>query len=82
MLKYHPKRFWGMLRTSKPHTGVTAQAFADFNEKLYYNASIPADQFTIPEDLNVAKIRPEEILQTLEHHYPANKSTGLSNMPT
>jgi hypothetical protein len=82
MLKYQPKRFWGMLRTSKPHTGVTAEAFADFNEKLYYNESIPADQFTIPEDLNVAKIRPEEILQTLEHHYPANKSTGLSNMPT
>ena len=58
ILKYHPKRFWGMLRTSKPNTGVTAQAFADFNEKLYFDASIPADNFTIPEDLNVAKIKP------------------------
>jgi hypothetical protein len=43
MLKYHPKRFWGMLRTSKPSTGITAQAFAEFNEKLYYDARIPTD---------------------------------------
>ena len=82
MLKYQPKRFWSMLRNSKSDVGITAQAFADFNEKLYYDASIPTDQFTVPEDLNVAKIRPEEILKTLEQHYPANKSTGLSNMPT
>jgi hypothetical protein len=43
MLKYHPKRFWGMLCTSKPSTGITAQAFAEFNEQLYFDASIPTD---------------------------------------
>jgi hypothetical protein len=61
MLKYHPKRFWGMLRTSKPSTGITAQAFADFNEKLYYDANIPTDRFTLPENLEVAKIKPAEV---------------------
>jgi hypothetical protein len=71
-----------MLRASKPNTGITAQAFADFNEKLYFDASIPADDFTIPEDIDAAKITPEEILKTLEQHFPANKSTGLSNLPT
>ncbi len=71
-----------MLRTSKPNTGISAEAFAEFNEKLYFDASIPADDFTIPEDINAAKITPEEILKTLEQHFPANKSTGLSNLPT
>ena len=50
-----------MLRTSKPSTGVTAQAFADFNEKLYYDANIPTDRFTLPENLEVAKIKPAEV---------------------
>jgi hypothetical protein len=61
MLKYHPKRFWGMLCTSTPSVGVTAQAFADFNEKLYYDARIPEDQFTTPEPLDIARIDPTEV---------------------
>ena len=82
MLKYQPKRFWGMLQKSQPTTGISAQAFAEFNEKLYYNADLPTDQFTPPADIEAAKIKPSEVKQILEHHYPANKSTGLSNMPT
>jgi ferritin len=31
--------------------------------------------------LAAAKITPEELKQVLQTHYPANKSTGLSNMP-
>jgi hypothetical protein len=82
MLKYQPKRFWGMLGTANTKVGVTAEAFAAFNEKLYYDATIAADQFTVPEALNAAKIAPEEVKHILEQHYPANRSTGLSNMPT
>jgi hypothetical protein len=66
MLKYQPKRFWGMLRKSKPNTGITAQAFAEFNEKLYYDADIPTDQFTPPDDIEAAKIKPIEVKQILE----------------
>jgi hypothetical protein len=48
---------------------------------LYYNRSIPVDQFELPETLENAKITPEELKHVLQMHYPANKSTGLSNMP-
>jgi hypothetical protein len=61
MLKYQPKRFWGMLGTSNTNVGVTAQDFAAFNDKLYHDANIPSDQFIIPEDLNTAKIDPAEV---------------------
>jgi hypothetical protein len=61
MLKYQPKRFWGMLGTSNTTVGVTAQDFAAFNEKLYYDTNIPADQFTVPEAVNIAKIDPAEV---------------------
>ncbi len=37
MLKYQPKRFWGLLCEGKnADVGVTAEAFAAFNENLYY----------------------------------------------
>jgi hypothetical protein len=82
MLKYQPKHFWGMLGTSNNKIGVTAQKFAMFNEKLYYDANIPVDQFKVPEPVNIAKIDPAEVKRVLEYNYPANRSTGLSKMPT
>jgi hypothetical protein len=81
MLKYEPKRFWGMLCNKQSTVGVSAQAFAQFNEQLYYDSQIPEDKFQLPEDLENAKITPEELKQVLDMHYPANKSIGLSNMP-
>jgi hypothetical protein len=65
MLKYQPKRFWGMLGTSTTNVGVTAQAFAEFNEQLYYDAKLPVDQFTAPEALDIAKIDPKEVQNVL-----------------
>jgi hypothetical protein len=50
-----------MLGTSNTTVGVTAQDFAAFNEKLYYDTNIPADQFTVPEAVNIAKIDPAEV---------------------
>jgi hypothetical protein len=66
MLKYQPKRFWGMLGTSNTKVGVTAQEFAAFNENLYYDANIPVDQFTVPETLDIARIDPTEVKTVLE----------------
>jgi hypothetical protein len=31
--------------------------------------------------MDQAEIKPSEVKEVLEIHYPANKSTGLSNMP-
>jgi hypothetical protein len=46
MLKYQPKRFWGLLcKTKNVAVGVSAQKFADFNQKLFFDEDIPGDQF-------------------------------------
>ena len=71
-----------MLRSSKPSVGVSAKEFAEFNEKLYYNEQIPEDRFELPDDMEHAKITTAEVKKVLEMHYPANRSTGLSIMPT
>ena len=82
MLKYQPKRFWGLLCKGKnADVGVTAEAFADFNEKLYYKEDLPVDQFQLPEDIDNAQITAKEVKNVLTSHFKANKSTGLSKLP-
>ena len=66
MLKYQPKRFWGLLRKKHTATDIDAQQFAKFNEALYFNDQLPSDTFTWPEDLELAKITAAEIEQVLE----------------
>ena len=46
MLKYQPKRFWGLLRKKHTATDIDAQQFAEFNEALYFNDQLPSDTFT------------------------------------
>ena len=55
-----------MLCNSKPRVGVTAQAFAEFNEQLYYDARLPVDHFTTPEAIDTARIKPIEVQNVLE----------------
>ncbi len=82
MLKYQPKRFWGLLCQSKnTSVGVTAETFAAFNQELYYNSELPVDSFIIPEDIENTKITAAEVKIVLESHFKANKSTGLSRLP-
>jgi len=41
MLKYQPKRFWGMLcKSVNVDVGIDAENFATFSEKLYYNDNL------------------------------------------
>ena len=60
---------------------MTAEAIAEFNEKLYYNEDLPVDQFQLPEDIDNAQITALEVKNVLTSHFKANKSTGLSNLP-
>jgi hypothetical protein len=55
-----------MLKTAKPHTGITAQEFAKFNEDLYYDTTIPTDKFKLPDNLEEAKVTPEEVQTIIE----------------
>jgi hypothetical protein len=82
MLKYQPKRFWGMLsKTKNADVGITAESFATFNEKLYFDECAPGDKFHPPEDIATAKISSVEVKNVLRSHFKANKSTGLSCLP-
>jgi hypothetical protein len=46
MLKYQPKRFWGLICKNKNvNVGVSAQKFAEFNQKLFFDEEIPGDEF-------------------------------------
>jgi hypothetical protein len=55
-----------MLKTAKPHTGITAQEFATFNEDLYYDTTLPTDEFKLPENLEAARVTPEEVQTIIE----------------
>ena len=82
MLKYQPKRFWGMLRsTTAGSTDISAKKFAEHNQRLYYNGEVAEDQFEQLEDAETTKVTAEEVEHVLAHHFKANKSTGLSVMP-
>ncbi len=82
MLKYQPKRFWGLLCKSRSSTvGVSAKQYAEFNQKLFFDESIQSDSFVLPDDLEKAKITTTEVKYVLESHFQANKSTGLSCLP-
>lgn len=68
---------------NKAHTvGISTTQFATFNDKLYCNPALPQDEFTLPDDVAAAKISVNEVKTVIGSHFKANKSTGLSNMPT
>ena len=49
---------------------------------MYYDENIPGDRFKIPDDIDNAKITAKEVKNvTLNSHFRANKSTGLSCLP-
>ena len=82
MLKYEPKRFWGLLCANKnTNVGISATTFAEYNQNLYYNNDLPVDKFQLPENINKARITTAEVTNILESHFKVNKSTGLSRLP-
>jgi hypothetical protein len=55
--------------------------FAKFNEDIFYDASIPLDDFTplvTPTHHHITQV---ELSAVLEKHFKAEKSTGFSAMP-
>jgi hypothetical protein len=82
MLKYQPKRFWGLLSKKKNvDIGISTETYAEYNEKLYYNQDLPVNQFKLPEDTDNANITAKEVEEVLTSYFKANKSTGLSCLP-
>jgi hypothetical protein len=50
-----------MLCKAKPAVGVSAEKFATFNEKLYYNDKLLVDHFELPGNLEKAYITAKEV---------------------
>ena len=55
--------------------------FAKFNEGIFYDASIPPDEFTPLATPTHHHITQAELSAVLEKHFKADKSTGFSAMP-
>ena len=81
MMKFQPKRFWGMLQTKAGRAPLDLAAFAEFNQQLFYDRCLPQDMFTPLEDSGTQAIGVDELELTLKHHFKANKSSGASPMP-
>jgi hypothetical protein len=82
MLKYRPKKFWGMLKhIHSPHPDLPTAALAELNKSIFFDATIQEDEYRDIEDKNKHYITPEEVKDTIQHHYSANKSSGVSQMP-
>lgn len=62
MLKYRPKQFWGMINNKeKQAPDLDMQAFADYNQKLFYNPNLPATEFEATSDPPQTYILPDEL---------------------
>jgi hypothetical protein len=51
MLKFRPKKFWGMLKSQ--HTqdgGIPTAAIMEYNKRIFYDESIPEDEYTPPSN--------------------------------
>jgi hypothetical protein len=82
MLKYSPKSFWGMLKPAKCNNpDVPTAAIADLNRILFFDENIEEEGYRAIVDKQANYISPEELKQTIEHHFSANKSSGLSKLP-
>ncbi len=46
MLKYSPKRFWGLLKGKDRCPPLDLASFAKFNERLFHDPTIPDAMFT------------------------------------
>jgi hypothetical protein len=62
-------------------TELLLPAFKKFNESIFYDDTIPQDTFTPLNDTQANCITTEELNTVLQHHFKANKSSGLSAMP-
>lgn len=62
MLKYRPKQFWGMINNKeKQSPDIDVQAFAEYNQQLFYDPKLPPTKFATATDPPQAYILPEEL---------------------
>jgi hypothetical protein len=60
---------------------MSAADFAKFNQNLFFDPTLPPDEFLLPPPSPQLLITPGELRETLQKNFKANKSTGLSKVP-
>lgn len=65
MMKFQPKRFWGMLRTKTGRAPLDLAAFAEFNQRLFHDPTLAEATFTPLEDTTAQAIGVDELELTL-----------------
>jgi hypothetical protein len=82
ILKYRPKKFWGMLKpVHSTNLDLPTAALANLNESIFFDATIQEDEYRTINDKSEQYISTEEVKHIIQHHFRANKSSGLSQMP-
>jgi hypothetical protein len=62
MLKYSPKRFWGMLKTAQnSNQDVPMAAMAELNKKIFFDDNIQEEGYQEIVDKAANYITPEEL---------------------
>jgi hypothetical protein len=71
-----------MLKTkAQEQVEISLQEFADYNTKIFYDATIPKDTYTPIQAAAEQHITAAELETVLKGNFKANKSTGLSTLP-
>jgi hypothetical protein len=62
-------------------SALNLNEFTNYNRKLFFDPSLPQEQYTPVNSASIQYITPAELKNTLQHAFKANKSAGISNMP-
>jgi hypothetical protein len=60
---------------------MTMAEFTKFNESIFYDSTIKEDTFIPLADPHTEHITAAELTTIITHHFKADKSAGLSQMP-
>jgi hypothetical protein len=71
-----------MLKTKESDLGVlNLKDYTDHNRELFFDPSLPPEQYEPVISAETQHITPAELKSTLKNAFKANKSSGMSNMP-
>jgi hypothetical protein len=71
-----------LLKNSTNQTAeIPLKEFAEYNEHIFMDATIPPDKFSPLENPTAHHITQAELTEVIQHHFKANKSSGLSRLP-
>ena len=68
-------------RKDQERSELSLSTFQEFNEEIFFDDTITEDENRAINDKSEQYISTEEVKHTIQHHFSANKSSGLSPIP-